>query len=51
MPTNVENNGTQERREFIWVHASVRIKALHPVCVGCIKIGCVETPSTPYFIG
>jgi hypothetical protein len=43
--TDVENNGTQETRGFIQVQASVRIKTLHPVCVSCIMIHWVETPS------
>jgi hypothetical protein len=36
---------------FIQVHASVRIKNLRHVCVDCIMIAWVETPSTPPFIG
>jgi hypothetical protein len=27
------------------------MKTLHPVCIGCIMIALVETPSTPPFIG
>jgi hypothetical protein len=49
--TDVENNGTQETRGFIQVRASVRIKTLHLVCVGCIMIAWIETPSTHPFIG
>jgi hypothetical protein len=47
--TNVENNGTQETRGFIQVHATVRIKNLCPVCVYCIMIAWVETPLYPSF--
>jgi hypothetical protein len=49
--TDVENNGTQETQGFIQVCASIRIKTLQPVWVGCIMIPWVETPSTPPFIG
>jgi hypothetical protein len=49
--TDVENNGTQGRRGFIQLWASRRIKTLCPVCVGCIMIAWVETPSTPLFKG
>jgi hypothetical protein len=45
----VENNGTQETRGFIQVRASVGIKTLCPVCVSCIMISLVETPSTHPF--
>jgi hypothetical protein len=49
--TDVESNGTQWTRGFIQVQASVRIKMLRPMCVSCIMICWVETPSTPPFIG
>jgi hypothetical protein len=49
--TDAENKDTQGTREFIQVHASVRIKIQRPMCVGCIIIRWVETPSTPPFIG
>jgi hypothetical protein len=49
--TDMENNGTQETQGFIQVRASVRIKILRPVCVGCIMISLVVTPSSPPFIG
>jgi hypothetical protein len=49
--TDVENNETQETRGFIQVWASVRIKTLCSVCVDCIMISLVETPSTHPFIG
>jgi hypothetical protein len=49
--TDVENNGIQRTRGFIQVRASMRIKTLHVVCVGCIMIHWIETPSTPPFIG
>jgi hypothetical protein len=48
--TDVMNNGMQGTQEFIQVQASRRIKAPHPMCVGCIMIAWVETPSTPPFI-
>jgi hypothetical protein len=51
MLIDVENNGTQETRGFIQVQASVRIKPLCHVCVNCIMIAWVDTPSTPPFIG
>jgi hypothetical protein len=44
---DVENNRMQGSQGFIQVRASVRIKPLHPVCVGCIMIPSVETSSTP----
>jgi hypothetical protein len=44
---DVENNGMQETRGFIQVRASMRIKTLRPVCVGCIMIRWIETTSTP----
>jgi hypothetical protein len=47
----MENNGMQGTRGFIQVRAFVRIKTLHLVCIGCIMIHWVETPSTPPFIG
>jgi hypothetical protein len=49
--TDVENNGTLETRWFIQVRASVRIKTLHPMCIACIMIPWVETPSTPLLLG
>jgi hypothetical protein len=49
--TDVENNGTQETRGFIQVQTSMRIKSECPVCVSCIMIASVETPSTNPFIG
>jgi hypothetical protein len=48
---DVENNGTQEIQKFIQVRASVKLKPLRHVCVGCIMISWIETPSTPPFIG
>jgi hypothetical protein len=41
----VENNEIQESRGFIQVQASVMVKTLLPVCIGCIMIAWVETPS------
>jgi hypothetical protein len=49
--TNVENNGMQGTQGFIQVWASMRIKTLRPVCVDCIMVAWVETPSTPPCIG
>jgi hypothetical protein len=48
---DAKNNGTQGTRGFIKVRASMRIKTLRPVCVGCIMFHWVETPFTPPFIG
>jgi hypothetical protein len=48
---DVEHNEMQETRGFIQVWASVRKKTLRLVCVDCIMIAWVETPSTPPFIG
>jgi hypothetical protein len=50
MLTDMENNGTQGTQGFIQVQASVRIKTQYPVCIGCIMIACVETPSTLHSI-
>jgi hypothetical protein len=49
--TDMENNGTQVTQGFIQVQAFMGIKILRPVCVSCIIIAWVETPSTPPFIG
>jgi hypothetical protein len=38
-------------QEFIQVYASRRIISIRHVCVGCIMIVWVETPSTPLFVG
>jgi hypothetical protein len=35
----------QETRGFIQVQPSVTVKTLLPVCIGCIMIAWVETPS------
>jgi hypothetical protein len=48
---DVESNGTQGIQGFIQVWASMKIKTLRPVCVICIIIHCIETTSTPHFIG
>jgi hypothetical protein len=48
--TDVMNNGTRGSRGFIEVQASRSIIALCPMCVGCIMIAWVETPSTTPFI-
>jgi hypothetical protein len=48
---DVENNGMQGTRGFIQVQASVRIKTLCHMCVGCIMIAWIETFSIPPFIG
>jgi hypothetical protein len=42
--TDVENNGMQGTQGFIQVRASMRIKTLRLVCVGCIMIPWAETP-------
>jgi hypothetical protein len=46
---DVENNGMQGTRWIIQVWASVRIKILRPVCIGCIIIRWIETPFYPSF--
>jgi hypothetical protein len=48
--TDVMNNGMQGTQGFIQVQVSHRIIALRPVCISCIMIAWVETPSTPPFI-
>jgi hypothetical protein len=47
---DVMNNEMQGTQGFIQVQASQRIIALCHVCVDCIMIAWVETPSTPPFI-
>jgi hypothetical protein len=49
--TDVENNEMQGTQWFIQVRAYVRIKTIRPVCIDCIIIYWVETPSTHSFIG
>jgi hypothetical protein len=48
--TDVENNVTQETQGFIQIRATVGIKTLRPMCVSCIMIAWVVTPSTPPFV-
>jgi hypothetical protein len=33
---DTKNNGTHGTREFIQIQTSVRIKIIHPVCVGVL---------------
>jgi hypothetical protein len=49
--TNVKNIRTQEIQGVIQVQVSVRIRILHHMCVSCIIIIWIETPSTLSFIG
>jgi hypothetical protein len=42
--TDVENNGTERHEGFRQVWASMRVKTVHPRCVGCLVIAWVETP-------
>jgi hypothetical protein len=48
---DVESNGIQGACRFIQIHASVRIKTLHHVCVSFIMIAWVKISSTHPFIG
>jgi hypothetical protein len=50
MLMDIEKMGTQGTQGFIQVRASVRIKTLCPVCVGCIMIAWAKTSSTTPFI-
>jgi hypothetical protein len=51
MLTDMVNNGTQGIRGFIKVRASMRIKTIRPLCVGCNMIRWAKTLSTSPFIG